>query len=220
MKRIKKWCAHFSAFFKLLLLAAVKTLHCRLKSFCWLYSGENHCTESYLTYDSKSVKLEPKSDQTPAEDLGWWAGKRNGWLDSRRKTLPTESKSFNQELPMQGKWVLNKTKKEKKETASALTGGCCLITAQKSLSFRNFKVLIPSNTFKSVCSPPSLARRVKFLFPFGVLSVPVASKMKLFFLTLLEMGWIIDHNYAAWQERWRKQPHLLPGSLRGLLRQF
>lgn len=77
-KRIKKWSAHFSAFFKLLLLAAVKTLHFRLKSFCWLFSSENHCTESYLTYDSKSVKLEPKWGQTPAEDLGWRAGKRNG----------------------------------------------------------------------------------------------------------------------------------------------
>ena len=175
----------------------------------------------YLTYNSTSVNLEPKWSQTPAEELGQQqVGKRNGWLDSQREMLPTESKSFNQELPTRGKWVVSKTKRKKKETASALTGGCCLIAAQKSLCSRNFKVLIPSNMFKFVCSHSSLAWRAKFLFSFGVLSVPVASKMKLLFLTLPEMGWIIGHNYEAWQERWRKQPHPLPGSLWGLLRQF
>lgn len=113
--------------------------------------------------------------------------------------------------------VKNKTEKKRKKQRQR-SQGCCLITAQKPLSSRNFKVLIPlmrSNLFVPLLS----CLEGKVSFP-SVFSVPVASEMKLFFLTLLETCWIIDHNYAAWQERRRKQPHLLPGSLRGLLRQF
>lgn len=129
--------SHFSAFSKLLLLAAVKTLHFRLKSFCWLFPVVQPLHRPYLAYDSKSVKPELSGVR---RQLRIWGGEqgRERVVESPRKILPAESKSFNQELPMQGKWVLNKAEKEKKETASALHR-VLLITAQKPLSSRNFK---------------------------------------------------------------------------------